>query len=93
MAVQANLSVLNGRYRDLERRVLKFFAGSPGWDFIWLNTSLEFLLMYLIDDGLLRKEEDPRLLNTYPFDPGAAYHITPKSREFVRKWLNAESLE
>jgi hypothetical protein len=90
---KANLSVLNGRYGDLERRVLKFFAESPGRDFIWLSTSLEFLLMYLIDDGLLRKEEDPRLLSTYPFDPGAAYHITPKGREFVRKWLNAESLE
>ena len=90
---KANLSVLNGRYGDLERRVLKFFAETPGRDFIWLSTSLEFLLMYLIDDGLLRKEEDPRLLHTYPYDYGAAYHITTKGKEFVRKWLNAESLD
>lgn len=90
---KANLSILNGRYGDLERRVLKFFADSPSRDFIWLSTSLEFLLMYLIDDGLLRKDEDPRLLPTYPFDFGAAYHITSEGREFIRRWLNAESLE
>ena len=49
--------------------------------------------MYLIDNALLRKEEDPRLLHSYPFDYGAAYYITPKGREFIRRWLNAESLE
>jgi hypothetical protein len=87
---KANLSLLNSRYGDLERRVLKIFAASPGREDIWLSKSLDILLMYLIDDGLIvRDESDLRLLNSEWY----VYKITDKGREFVEKWLNAEPLE
>lgn len=86
---KANLSVLNSRYGDLERRVLKFFAQNPDREFIWLSKALDILLMYLLDDGFIRRDEDLR----YYHSDGAPYLITPEGREFIQKWLNAESLE
>src|SRR5260370_25250110 len=50
---KANLSVINQRYGDLEKRVLEYFAEHPNEGYIWLPSSLEILLMYLIKDGLL----------------------------------------
>jgi hypothetical protein len=86
---KANLSVLNSRYGDLERRVLKFFAEDPNLESIWINKGFGILLMYLVEDGLLEKEEGVK----YYYGEGNPYHLTDKGREFIKRWLNAEELE
>src|SRR4051812_48640268 len=42
-----NLSVINGRYGDLEQRVLRHFSFVPQPDEISLPKSLDILLMYI----------------------------------------------
>lgn len=87
---KANLSILNGRYGDLERRVLRYFATHPDWDSIYLPKGLDILLMYLFDDGLLVEKNDLKYLFS---KEGTMYQITSKGREFVERWLKAEKLE
>jgi hypothetical protein len=87
---KANLSVLNGRYGDLERRVLLYFAESPDRDSIYLAKGFDILLMYLIADGFLVETDELK----YRFSKdGMLYNITREGREFVDKWLRAETLE
>lgn len=87
---KANLSVLNGRYGDLERRVLLYFAESSDRDSIYLAKGFDILLMYLIADGFLVETDELK----YRFSKeGTLYYITDQGREFVDKWLRAEKLE
>src|SRR6059058_1324297 len=44
---KANLSILSGRYGDLEQRILRHFADKPDEDKIWLLGGLDILLMNL----------------------------------------------
>ena len=86
---KANLSVLSGRYGEVERRVLHHFAANPKNDSIYLPKGWDILLMYLLDDGFLVETDDIR----YQFsNEGMLYLITPKGREFVEKWLSAQAL-
>jgi hypothetical protein len=87
---KANLTILNSRYGDLERRVLKIFAESPHHEDIWLNKSLDILLMYLIEDGLIVNDESDLRVSMSEWN---IYKITSKGREFIERWLNAEPLE
>ena len=103
---KANLSVLTGRYGDLEQRVLRFFARRPEEDEIELPERLDILLMYLLEDGLL---EGGRLGRSYtmtinyggdkddldlPSRPTTEiYRLTDKGREFITRWLSAKKLE
>jgi hypothetical protein len=95
---KANLSVLNSRYGDLERRVLQQFADEPEYTAIQLPGGLEILLKYLLEDGLVRIAA--------PAEVGASSHvivmgvpsqeyvaITPKGTEFIARWLQAQDLE
>lgn len=52
-AYKANLRLLNGRYGDLERRVLDHFVRHPTSETIIVDRSHQLLLEYLIEDGLL----------------------------------------
>jgi hypothetical protein len=87
---KANLSVLNGRYGDLERRVLRYFAAHRDRDWIYLPRGFDLLLMYLFDDGFLIETDEVK----YRFSKeGTLYLITQPGRTFVEKWLAAEKLE
>jgi hypothetical protein len=87
---KANLSILNGRYGDLERRVLRYFAFHREQDSIYLPKGFDILLMYLFDDGFLVETDQIK----YQLSKDrTVYHITSKGREFVEKWLMAEELE
>jgi hypothetical protein len=86
---KANLSVLSGRYGEVERRVLHHFAANAENESIYLPKGWDLLLMYLLDDGFLVETDDIR----YQFSrDGMLYLITPKGREFVEKWLSAKTL-
>lgn len=54
-AYKANLRILNGRYGDLERRVLDHFVRDPDATTITIDRSHALLLAYLIEDGLLEE--------------------------------------
>ena len=53
MAYKRNLSVLAGRYGDLERRVIDRFVNHPDETEVVVDTSHTLLLDNLISDGLL----------------------------------------
>jgi hypothetical protein len=86
---KANLSLLNSRYGDLERRALKMFADNPALDSVWIEKPLDILMMYLVGDGLVMRDESLK----YHLSSGAPYLITEKGRDFVTKWVNAEELK
>ncbi|WP_242681315.1 hypothetical protein [Tessaracoccus sp. SD287] len=52
-AYKHNLSVLAGRYGDLERRIIDRFVNNPDQTEVVVDTSQTLLLDYLIADGLL----------------------------------------
>lgn len=94
---KANLTIVNGRYGDLERRVLQYFVDDPSRNQIVLFGGLEFLLTYLIKDGLI-----------YDTGLGAGvgmggdfgvvesekvYALTDVGKAFLTKWMAAEELE
>lgn len=54
---KANLALLNGRYSDLERRVLKVFVENADLESVWIDKSLDILMMHLVQDGLMMKDQ------------------------------------
>ena len=93
---KANLSTLNGRYGDLEQRVLRFFAKHPEADEIELDGGLDILLMYLLEDGLLvaGKGRGVKAISGVPVRAySRLYHPTDKGKQFIQKWLGPETLE
>lgn len=90
---KANLSVMNGRYGDLEQRVLRVFADQPGATQLNLPGGLEILLMYLIQDGLLAKmvNAGPRV-EIMGVPSQEFYVLTNEGRAFINRWLAAEPL-
>jgi hypothetical protein len=102
---KANLTIVNGRYGDLERRVLEAFATLTGGDAgtsIILPKSLAMLMLYLVRDGLVegkQAETPPHLQHLDPDDPSLRayqetvyYRLTEKGSDFVQRWLRADEL-
>ncbi len=90
---KANLSVLTGRYGDLEQRVLRLFAQGPEENELWLPGGLDILLMYLLDDGLLTDAGRAEGIIIAGIPSQRLYRLTDKGREFIDKWLSATRLE
>jgi hypothetical protein len=94
---KANLTIINSRYGDLERRVLEQFANNPTATMIDIPEALGILLSYLRQDGLLEVALTPSgSVSVSTGDLGGAvvrYRLTPKGREFVTQWANANELE
>jgi len=92
---KANLAIINGRYGDLERRVLLHFAENPRSDVIDLPGGLDMLLMYLMRDHLLEPVPMPIsfALGGGAFVPMRRYTITPAGRDFLKHWIAAEPLD
>ena len=96
---KANLSVLNSRYGDLERRVLQSFADQPELNEITLFGGLDILLSYLIRDKLIvdTGKRDGVGFGAGPDDEEVwshvTYQLTEEGREFIGKWVGASDLE
>jgi hypothetical protein len=89
-----NLAVLNGRYSDLERRLLEAAAEAPR-DVAWpIHRSVRLLLRNLITDGVVQRVHIPGqpniTMNGQPTEE--FYAFTDKGREFVRRWKEADPL-
>jgi hypothetical protein len=94
---KANLSVLNSRYGDMERRVLEYFAAEPESEVIQIPGGLQLLLQYLLEDGLLRVVSTQEMGRGRVEIMGMLSHdyfaITPKGKDFIARWLQAKDLE
>jgi hypothetical protein len=90
---KANLTILNSRYGDLERRVLFLFAKAETATSIWLPGGLDILLMHIVQDGLLRDTGQDSGVIMAGIPSAKLYAITQSGREFIAKWMNASSLE
>jgi hypothetical protein len=98
---KANLSVLNSRYGDIERRILQQFADEPQYTAIQIPGGLQILIKYLLDDGLVRMAspqevhfEGPQVSAIIAGVPSREYvAVTPKGQDFIARWLQANDLE
>jgi hypothetical protein len=92
---KANLSVLNGRYGELERRVLTIFAERPEAQEIRLPGGHDVFLMYLLQDRLLVEVPDRSGQSVVMLGMSAMQvdRLTDKGRTFVSRMANAESLD
>ncbi|WP_410668455.1 HNH endonuclease [Amycolatopsis sp. cmx-4-68] len=91
---KANLSVLNNRYGDLEKRVLDLFAASPEAGFIELQGGLDLHLWYLLKDGLLQKiNRGGGNIVIMGIPALETYQLTARGREFVSKWMSARPVD
>ncbi|MBZ0296337.1 MAG: HNH endonuclease [Anaerolineae bacterium] len=90
---KANLSVLNSRYGDFERRILLQFATQPGTNVIKLPGGNLIFLLYLIEDGYLEHIGHSEGHNDDEFPNFDLYYLTENGQEFITKWLNAEQLQ
>ena len=86
---KANLGLVNGRYIDVEKRVLEILAEQPNATQIWLPSVLGIFVRNLVKDGLL----EPSPMETTGLVLSQLYNLTEKGREFVRKWVSAEELD
>lgn len=95
---KSSLSLLNARYNETERRLLQLFAEQPDSDEMELSDSLDFHLMYLLRDGLLRDDGVPHTRDertgTIMSSVGRRrYVLTPRGRDFVSRWLEGRQLD
>jgi DNA-binding PadR family transcriptional regulator len=90
---KANLSILNGRYCDLERRVLDIFAKHTEGNLIWLSGDFTILLLNLIADGLLEDTGQTSGVFIAGVPSRIQYRLTQKGRRFIEEWLSAKQLE
>lgn len=90
---KANLSVVNGRYCDLEQRILRLFSKNPGVDMINILGGLEILLMNLLEDNLLSDTGQNSGVIIAGIPSFKTYQLTSKGRDFVNRWNDNSPLE
>lgn len=91
---KANLTVLAGRYGDVERRVLRLFADEPSATYIDQPGGLNLFFYYLVEDGLLKFAGiSPWATQIQGANTYDRYLLTDKGRAFIDHWLNAQPLE
>lgn len=89
---KANLSILNGRYGEIEQRLLKLFGDNPTADRTWLPGGLDILVMNLLQDGFLQLTGANSGVIMSGIPSAVEYRLTATGREFVSRWLTARSL-
>ncbi|WP_439380522.1 HNH endonuclease [Amycolatopsis lexingtonensis] len=100
---KANLSVLNNRYGDIEKRLIEAYAerrsngelldedGDP-YNYFLLGGGSEISVRYLIRDGYLEKV-DTQAPAVGPLPLIDVYQFTESGTEFVDSWAAARPLE
>ena len=95
---KASLTIVNGRYGDLERRILDLFAQNPEDNVIQLPGSLEILIYYLLKDGMLQRMSVRSGISVsgsggeVELTP-RSYKLTDKGRNFVDRWISAQEVQ
>ncbi|TMR91441.1 HNH endonuclease [Nonomuraea basaltis] len=100
MQYKANLAVVNGRYGELELRILDAVARKPLQTEFVLPAYMGLMVSYLIKDGLLRRHETMqdykvRTEGIFALDLSVAqwYEITEKGIDFIERWKSARPLD
>ena len=88
---KANLSVINSRYGDIERKLLETLAGAPDNFALQMAGGMRIALKYLLQDKLIAEAPGPGEDTVMYLHP-RAYYLTPKGHEFVDHWMNAQEL-
>ena len=91
-----NLSIVNSRYGDYERRILQYFVENSDERFINLpkDKNTEILLMFLIRDKLLLPLPDRRPVKMSARGRATMwYELTQEGKRFISKWKVAEDIE
>jgi hypothetical protein len=78
-----NLSLVNGRYGDLEQRVIRTFVKDRAIDTFWWFADMEIMLLYLLEDGVLEATNRERTVGGLV---QRLYDLTVKGREYVAQW-------
>jgi hypothetical protein len=78
-----NLSLVNGRYGDLERRVIRTFVKDRAIDTFWWFADMEIMLLYLLEDGVLKATNRERIVGGLV---QRLYELTVKGREYIAQW-------
>lgn len=90
-----NLSIVNSRYGDYERRILQYFVDNDA-EVINLpyGENTDILLMFLIRDKLLLPLPDRRPVTVSPRGRETMwYELTQEGKRFISKWKVAEDIE
>jgi HNH endonuclease len=89
---KANLTLLNSRYGDLERRVLDYFVqdADGGTNEISLPESLSMLLWHLVADGMLELVDQGGA--AIGGDVLGIYRLTENGKELVRRSREHEQI-
>ncbi|MFF5972215.1 HNH endonuclease [Streptomyces sp. NPDC012769] len=89
-----NLAVLNGRYSDLERRLLEEAVKLPPDAAFPIHRSITLLLRNLVADGVIGRVPGERFgqISFGGQQVELYFAFTPKGREFVRRWQEADPL-
>jgi HNH endonuclease len=90
---KANLSLLNGRYIDIERRVLDLFAAQPEAQVIKLPGGFDIFVLNLLRDGFLVVVEQTEGKPLAEWPSSRTYALTSSGRTFIDRWLSAQELE
>lgn len=90
---KANLSVLAGRYGDVEQRVLKWFADHPDSANIWLPGGFGILVANLMQDDLLEPHDKEVHFVLSAIPRFELYDLTASGRKFVSRWVAAKELD
>ncbi|MDX3135973.1 HNH endonuclease signature motif containing protein [Streptomyces europaeiscabiei] len=99
---KANLGVINGRYGEIERRVLTIFAENPDIKSIPMPAASDVAMLHLVKDGIFRRGLARDLALIIPNGSNAEidfvggtqefYTITEKGRDLVQRLAEARAL-
>jgi hypothetical protein len=93
LAYKQNLSVLNSRYSDFERRILQTLQGRGPGSAIPLQSVDPMLFLYLVEDGLLVEvfsQGGQLLING--INPTRHWTLTEQGWDFVNRWFSGQTL-
>jgi hypothetical protein len=85
------LSVPNNRYGDLERRIIELFAREPNREDIWILDTMEILLMYILEDGIIRPTGLVEEIKKETLVK-KQYQLTEKGRDYISWWFASKEV-
>ena len=92
-----NLSILNGRYSDFEKRILCDFSSKLKEIKLWLPGLHELHVFNLLKDGFIKKTETygafSESFDGKNFPNIELYNLTEEGREFITKWMSGDTLD
>lgn len=90
---KANLSILNSRYGEFERRVLTYFALVPEQQTIRIGAETALLVMYLLVDKMLEYTQSTSGAYSFGVPTWREARLTERGMELVERVRSGLSIE